>query len=269
MLGRFFVVEAVEPPDAPPELEPSLTHAVERARSGLRRDVALLLDALDGEELLVPISKTPPDVPDGEEVELKDELTLSPHLLPDSEGDPFVALFTHMEPLDPIVSALGWTTDGGDLKVCGLPARLGLEMALKVLDDQRVRGLVIDPGAPSELGLTRNELASLLAGRPIPLVAYVEHIPRDDSERTLVAESGEPFPPDLIAALEGWVNGVDAVTGYKLERTFNPDRDLEPHLTLTLQVNAEADRHDLFKGVTQAISGQLPPPGYLDVLFET
>jgi hypothetical protein len=269
MLGRFFVVEAVEPPDDTAELEPMLTRAVERARSGLRRDVAALLDALDGQELLVPISKTPPDVPDGEEVELEDELTLSPHLLPDSEGDPFVALFTYMEPLDPIVGALGWTTDGGDLKVCGLPARLGLEMALKLLDDQRVRGLVIDPGAPSELGLTRSELASLLAGRPIPLVAYVEHIPQDESDRTLVAESGEPFPPELIGALEGWVAQVDAVSGYKLERTFNPDRDLEPHLTLTLQVTSEADRHALFQGVTGAVSTKLPPPGYLDVLFET
>jgi hypothetical protein len=132
-----------------------------------------------------------------------------------------------------------------------------------------VRGLVIDPGAPSELGLTRAELASLLAGRPIPLVAYVENIPHDESERTLVAESGEPLPERLLTNLEGWIDGASAVSGYRLERTFNPDRDLEPHLTLTLRVTEEADRRDLFQGVTRAIASELPPPGYLDVLFET
>jgi hypothetical protein len=266
MLGRFLVAET---PDAPAELEPLLTRAVERARSGLRRDVAELLASLDGEQLLVPIAKSPPDVPEGEEIEIGEELTLCPHLIPDSEGEPFVGLFTHLSPLEPVVNALGWTTDGGELRVCGLPARVGLELALKVLEDQRVRGLVIDPGAPSELGLTRSELASLLAGRPVPLVAYVEHIPRDESERTQVAESGEPFPERLVSSLESWIGGAPAVSGYRLERTFNPDRDLEPHLTLTLRVAEEADRRDLFRGVTQAIAGELPPPGYLDVLFET
>jgi hypothetical protein len=228
-----------------------------------------LLHALEGGDLLVPIAKNPTGVPEGEDVELGAELTLSPHLLPDAEGEPFVALFTDTAPLSPIVDALGWQTEGEDLSVCRLPARVALELARNLLDDTRIRGLVVDPGAPSELGLTRNELVSLLAGRPIPLVAYVEHIPRDESDKTLVAEAGEPLPDGLLSALDGWVNAADAVTGYRLDRTFNPDRDLEPHLTLTLQVTAEADRRELFQGVTSAISGELPPPGYVDVLFES
>ena len=255
--------------DADAEVENPLTEAVARAKSGLRRDVAALLEALDGTELLVPISKQPPDARDGEQMELDGELTLSPHLLPDASGEPFAALFTHTAPLDPIVQALGWTTDGEQLKVCSLPARLALEMAREVLRDARVRGLVIDPGAPSELGLSRDELESLMSGRPIPLLAYVRDIPEDERERTLIAEEGEPLPEALVEALDTWLDSSDEVQGYRVDRTFNPDRDLEPHLTLTVLVTDDADRRALFQSVTEVIEGKVPPPGYLDVLFET
>jgi hypothetical protein len=116
--------------------------------------------------------------------------------------------------------------------------------------------------------LTRAELASLLAGRPIPLLGYVKDIPAE-LDRTLVAEAGEPPPEALISTLDQWSASAPNVTGYRLERTFNPDRDLEPHLTLTLRVGADADLRELFQGVTRAVADQLPPPGYLDVLFET
>lgn len=257
----------VESPAAQNEAAPELARAFERARSGLRRDVAALLDALDGEELLVPLAKNVP-VPEGERIELDQELTLSPHLLPDVSGEPFAALFTHTGPLDPIVDALGWTTDGELLKVCSLPARVAFDLAQNLLGDTRIRGLVVDPGAPSELCLSRNELASLLAGRPLPLLAYVQDIPAE-LDRTLVAEPGDPLPEPLLAALAAWVAATPSVSEHRLERTFNPDRDLEPHLTLTLKVGADADRRELFEAVTRAVADDLPPPGYLDVLFET
>jgi len=269
MLGRFPVAENLEAPsEHAAEDTQSLTLALERARSGLRRDVAALLESFAQGELLVPIAKNVADVPEGEQIELESELTLSPHLLPDVSGEPFAALFSHTGPLEPIVEALGWTTEGEQLKVCSLPARLALELARNLLNDPRVRGLVIDPGSPSELALTRSELASLLAGRPIPLVAYVQHIP-EELDRTVVAEAGDPPPQGLVSTLDDWLSSAPEVSGYRLERTFNPDRDLEPHLTLTLTVSAEADRRDLFQGVTRAVADELPPPGYLDVLFET
>jgi len=71
-----------------------------------------------------------------------------------------------------------------------------------------------------------------------------------------------------LLALASWANGTPAALAHRLERTFNPDRDLEPHLTLTLSVKADADRSQLFQSVTQALEGKLPPPGYVDVLFE-
>lgn len=224
------------------------------------------MTALATGELLVPLARDMPDAPEGERVEFEGSLTLVPHLLRDADGQDFAALFTTPEPLDPIVEALGWQTDGAPLKVCALPARLAFEMALEVIDRNSVVGLVIDPGAESELCLNRQELASMLVGRALPLLAYVGDIP-EEQDATLVAD-GEPPPPELVQALAAFCESTPGVLGYRLRRTFNPDRDLEPHLTVTLAVTKNVERRYLFSCVTQAIEGTVPPPGYIDVLFE-
>lgn len=247
----------------------ALTGALAKARSGLRRDVLELMQGLDRAELLVPLSRAVPGAPEGERIEIDGTLKLFPHLLPDSEGQLFVALFTEEAPLGPVASGLGWTTDDGPLSVCRLPARLAFEMAHAALDEKQVLGLVVDPGAPSELCLSRSELGSLLAGHALPLLAYVRQIPATEAERTLLADPGDPPPPELMQALERCLTGLSGVSGHRLERTFNPDRDLEPHLSLTLQVSESVDQTEVFETVTQALEGKLPDPGYLDVFFET
>lgn len=256
--------------EAEAEQRPPITQIIETARSGLRRDVAGLVRALDDPdvELLVPLARDIPGAPEGERRSLEAEITLVPHLLPDQSGQLFAALFTYPEPLDPIVAALDWTTGGEPLKLCSLPARLALEMARDVIDEQRVFGVVIDPGADSELCLTRAEVASLLAGRALPLLAYVAQIPADERDGTLVAEGAEAPPQALLAALEGFRAAHPEVLEHRLASTFNPDRDLEPHLTLTLRVPSAADTGELFRSVTSAVEGFVPPPGYIDVLFE-
>jgi hypothetical protein len=245
-----------------------LTERVSEARSGLRRHVEALVSALATSELLVPLARDMPDAPEGQRVEFDGALTLVPHLLTDAEGQHFAALFTTPEPLDPIVEALAWKTDDAELKVCSLPAKLALEMALSIIDRNDVLGLVIDAGAPSELCLNRQELASILAGRAMPLLAYVGDIPEEEPHKTLVAEGGEPPPAELVEALVTFCKSTPGVIGYRLRRTFNPDRDIEPHLTLTLAVTDKVDRRYIFQCVTQTIEGTVPPPGYLDVLFE-
>ncbi|MFZ5890940.1 MAG: SseB family protein [Myxococcota bacterium] len=253
-------------PDSTQEPSP-FTELVHRARSGLRRDVEALLAGVDDATLLIPLAEDVPEAPEGERMELDHQLALIPHLLPDDDGQLFSALFTQPGAIGPIVDALGWQTSGEPLKVCEFPARIALEMALEVIDGKDVIGLVLDAGADSELCLTRSELASILAGRAVPLLAYVANIPEEEQANTLVAEPGDPPPPELISALESWLSETPSVVTQKLERTFNPDRDLEPHLTLTLSVENGVDRAQLFREVTARIEGKLPPPGYLDVLF--
>ena len=246
-----------------------LTALVAGARSGLRRDVSRLVDAIDHGELLVPLARSVSGVPIGQEVELEHELSLVPHLLADDEAKLYCALFTRGDLLEPIEEQLGWTTDGDSLEYCALPARVALEMALDVIDGEQVVGLVLNAQDQSELFLRREELASLVAGKPIPLVGYVNEIPEDERDRTLAAEPADPPPPELVETLERGLKDLEAVVSWELRRTFNPDRDLEPHFTLTLRVaKTGVDRNLLTSEVIRLLEGKLPPPGYIDILFE-
>jgi hypothetical protein len=245
-----------------------LTELVKRARRGLRRDVAALEAGLDEAELFVPLRSHIAGAPEGEAVALDRELEILPHLLRDEEGRGFAVLFTDPELVEALAGELGWQTDGRELSVCALPGRVACELSLGLVDEDSVFGLVIDPGHPSELMLRRAELASIAAGTPVPLVGYLEDLPPLDDEQVLLAEPSDPPPRAFVEALERCIAGLAEVTLYRLERTFNPDRDLEPHLTLRLTTASEADRRALAERVIAAVGEQVPPPGYIDILFE-
>ncbi len=247
---------------------PDLTVLVTRAQRGLRRDVAALEAALDDAELFIPLERAIEGASEGARMELDERVEIVPHFLFDPEGARYAALFTRPEHLEGLARTLGWETDGDELRVCTLPARIACELALGVIDERDVLGLVIDAGEPSELFLRRSELASLVAGQPIPLVGYVSELPPLDGEKTLVAEDADPPPPELVAALEACLAGLKDVAGHKLERTFNPERDLEPHLTLTLRAPETADHRAIAERVFEAVAERVPPPGYLDVVFD-
>ncbi|HVR20293.1 MAG TPA: hypothetical protein VMS65_11370 [Polyangiaceae bacterium] len=245
-----------------------LTALVEGARRGFRRDVAALEAALDDADLFIPLARRIADVPEGEPIALDRELEIMPHFLTDAEGGHHVALFTASDLVSLSAERLGWTTEGEDLGVCALPARIACQLALDLVDEATIIGLVIDAGHSSELMLRRAELASIVRGQPLPLVGYVADIPPEDGERTLVAEPSDPPPREFSELLAGCIAELPAVTKYRLVRTFNPERDLEPHLTLELTVTDEADRRALAERVMATIADHLPPPGYLDVVFD-
>jgi hypothetical protein len=256
-------------PDAPAEDGEDLTLAVLRARSGFRKDVAALIELLSKGELYVPLARSVEGVPSGERVELEDELSLTPHMLVDEQGKLYCALFTRPDLIEPVADRLEWSTDGEELEYCSVPASLALDMALDVIDEQSVLGLVINPTHDSELVLRREELGSIARGRAVPLVGYVSGIPGSEAERTLVAEAGESPPRALVNALETALTTESEVAGYRLERTFNPERDLEPHLTLTLKTRrTDLDHDTISRRIAQAIEDELPPPGYIDIVFE-
>jgi len=255
---------------APHAEEPrqELTALVKQARRGLRRDVRAFEAGLDEGELFVALKSHVAGAPEGEAVALDRELEIIPHLLADEEGQGYAALFTNPELVAPVAESLGWTTDGRELSVCSLPARVALELALSVIDEVTVRGLVIDPGQDSELMLRRSELASIVSGQPLPLVGYLVDLPPLDDEQMLLAEPSDPPPPALVHALEQFLAAHPEITGHALERTFNPERDLEPHLTLRLAAPDVADRRALAEQVIGAVGELVPPPGYLDILFD-
>lgn len=246
---------------------PDLVSVVKQARRGFRRDVAALLEALEQADLLIPLAEPVAGATTGERTKVEGELRLQPHFLPTPEGPLFAALFTSAPLLDAVGAQLRWTTDGQELQFCSIPGGVALEMAAGTLDEH-VHGVVIDAGADSELVLTAAEVKKLVTGQAIPLVGYVAAIP-DDHDKTLVAEPGTTPAPELVRALEQCVRELPELTGYELLRTFNPERDLEPHPTVKLKtVAGPVDHQHLAKHVFNAVGPLLPPPGYIDIVFE-
>jgi SseB protein N-terminal domain len=246
---------------------PDIAQKVKAARRGFRSDVAALLEALEQSDLLIPLAEPVAGATTGERTKIEGELRLVPHFLPTPEGPQFAALFTSPPLLDALAAQLGWRTGGGELEFCSVPGGVALEMALGTLDEN-VQGVVIDAGADSELVLTAAEVQRLASGQAIPLVGYVASIP-DDHERTLIAEAGAPPSAELTSALERCLGELPELAGYELLRTFNPERDLEPHPTIKLKTKpGQVDHQHLAKHVFSAVGPHLPPPGYVDIVFE-
>jgi len=52
-------------------------------------------------------------------------------------------------------------------------------------------------------------------------------------------------------------------------RTFNAERDLEPHPTLKLTTSAEdSELSGIARQMIDAIGQHLPAPGYIDIVFD-
>jgi hypothetical protein len=117
--------------------------------------------------------------------------------------------------------------------------------------------------------LQKSELSSLAKGQAVPLVGYVHHIPMQDFEQTLIAETDEAPPAAFIQAIERCLKERDDIEGYELLNTFNADRDLEPHLTLSLRPKSvEIDFETVTEELTEALGDDVPPPGYVDIVFD-
>jgi hypothetical protein len=255
----------------PGELEATpgdATEAVAAARRGYRDDVEALIRALRKSHLYVPLAKRL-DVPVGIEQEVEDELSLSPHLLFDPDRVGFLPIFTRSAYVERATEQVGWKTEDGPLEYCTLPGPAVLELALAVVDDDRVGGVLLNAFDETELMLRRHELASIAQGRAIPLVGYVSQLPLQQDEQRLIAEMEGPPPPALVEAIERVLGGSGGSLTYGLHRTFTPARDLEPHLTLNVKGGTEnLDRQALGEELAAAIDGHVPPPGYIDIVFD-
>ncbi|HVU00633.1 MAG TPA: SseB family protein [Polyangiaceae bacterium] len=247
------------------------TPAVAVARRGFKRDVAALVRALRTARLFVPLARRIEEVPVGVEQLVGDDLQLSPHLLFGEDRVGFLPLFTRPEFVENATNTVGWTTGDGPLEYCALPGQVAMDLGLSVVDDERIGGVVLNPLHESELVLLRHEIGSIAQGRPLPLVGYVSEIPVGEDEERLIAEMDGPPPEEMVEAIEGVLAGASGKPRHSLHRTFNAERDLEPHLTLNVTFEdpgAAPDRARLGRELAEALDGLLPPPHYIDILFD-
>jgi len=250
--------------DTPPAV---LTEAVTAAQSGLRKDVALLLEALEQGVLLVPLAEHIPGATPGEEVEIDEELTFRPHMLVGDDGDVFGAVFTEAKLAQEVAEGLDWRTGEDELEFVFLPALVALDLSQADMDSDRLRGVAINPGSDAELVLSRDEAQSLVQGTPLPLVGYVDRLPEGAETATVVVSGAEPPPPALLEALELARQEDASILAVDVQTTFNPERDREPHLTLFLTVVEGGQREEIAERLAELAAPHLPPPGYLDVVF--
>ena len=244
-----------------------LTSAVVRARRGLRSDVAALVAALPQGRLFVPLMRRIENVAVGVDTALGDELSLSPHLLYDENRIGYVLSFTRSDLIEAAAREVDLKTDGGALECCALPASVVVEVALEIVDGERVGGLLVNPFHESELILKRHELASIAQAKPLPLVGYVSDIPFSEDEERLIAKLEGPPPQALLAAIDDVLSRSPEPPSYGLHRTFSPERDLEPHFTLNLIHSSAEPNAALIQEIGAALEGKVPPPGYIDILW--
>jgi hypothetical protein len=239
------------------------------AGSGLRSDVQSLVTALSAAHVYIPLSEDLPDAPEGQQIELDGDLTFRPHMILGEDEAIFAVAYSDPEYVEPMQASLGWTTSEGELKFICVPADVALDLAQVTIDGEPVSGLVFNPGTDQELVLQRDEVASLAQGVAIPLVGYVAEPAPGEENSAQVVEGAEPPPAELIAALSRVQAEIRDLVGFSLQTTFDPERDREPHLSITLTV---IGRHDLNRpaladAVMDEAAAHLPAPGYADILF--
>lgn len=246
-----------------------LRNALAQAQSGLKSDVQALIDVLGSAEVYIPLSEDLPEAPEGEQIELDGDLTFRPHMILGEERAIFAVAYSEPALVETMQAELGWSTSDADLKFICVPAEVALDLAQVTIDGEGVAGLVFNPGTDDELVLRRDEVASLAQGVAIPLVGYVSELGPGDEVAGTIVEGAAPPPQALLDALERVKRENDDLVGFSLATTFDPERDREPHLTITLEV---IGRHDLNRpALADAVMDQaaeyLPAPGYADIVF--
>jgi len=247
----------------------SLAPALLVARSGLRSDVQVLLDALGKSHVYIPLSEDLPDTPDGEKIEMKDELTFRPHMILNEDHSVFAVAYTEPALVDPMQKALDWKTSDDELKFICAPAEVAFDLAQLQFDGENVAGLVFNPGTDEELILQRDEVASLAQGKALPLVGYVSDLEPGADEETELLEGADPPPRALMDSLNESKEKNKDIIDVSVHTTFNPERDREPHLSILLTVIArtDIDRQKLADAVMDDAAPHLPAPGYADIIF--
>ncbi len=251
-------------------LDPAdFSEALLSARVGLRSKVEELLEVLPAAQVYIPLSEDLPDAPLDETVPFEGELTFRPHMILNEDQSIFAVAYSEPELAEPMQNALSWSTSGEELKFICVPAHIAFDLCSSVIDGEEVSGLVFNPGTDVELVLLRDEAASLGQGQAIPLVGYVADLPPDEEGTTQVLEGADPPPPALLSALEAAKEKIEDLIEVQVGTTFNPERDREPHLTITLTVIGRhgLDRQELADRVMEQAAEHVPAPGYADIVF--
>jgi hypothetical protein len=243
--------------------------ALARAQSGYRSDVAALAKVIAEAELFAALAEDSESDDDLEMVEAGATLKLH-HVVDDTSGSKWTALFSSAEALRKAGFQFDWGTSGGPLQfLAANGAELFRSVLAPALESGSASGIIFDVGRESELAMTPEEMLSMMRGEPIPLLAYASRRPANGTEQIHVGEPAVPPPPALTTAIAKVLDRVREVKSYRLIQVFIPERDVRSHLMLDIVGDLpESQQREISAQIGAAIAGvKLPPPGYLDVVF--
>jgi len=251
--------------------EVDLTPYVIQARRGLRRDVKAFASALPNGKLFIPLSRRLEAPISGQKsFTVGTDTEIFAHTLthPDTKAVAD-ALFTKKDLMTRCERDFGWKTDGGQLEYCAVPGNLILELVSKNLESGRTSSLVINPFHDSMLELQREEVLGLVKNEPIPLKHYLVGLPVQEDEKSMVGAPANKPSRELVDTILGYVLSHSDLSGYDLFQMFNEERDVEAHLGLNIYSKSGKYDEEISNEIQLAIHGKLPPPGYIDILFNS
>jgi hypothetical protein len=246
-----------------------IEEALVRAQSGYRGDIAALARVLVETDLFAALAEDSESNDDPRILEAGAQLKLH-HVVDDAMGTKWTAIFSSAEALGKAGFQFDWGTNGGPLQFVEANGAEFIQSVLAPsLESGSTSGIIFDVGQESELAMTSAEMLSLMRGEPIPLVSYASRRPATGTEQIHVGEPAVPPPAALTAAIARVLDRVKEVKSYRLIQVFIPERDVMSHLMLDIVGDLpESQQREISAQIGTATEGtRLPPPGYLDVVF--
>jgi hypothetical protein len=191
------------------------------------------------------------------------------HVTWSRDGLAWIPVFSSAEALASAGSGHSWQTDGGELQMAALPFEDLVAVLNQAFLDEQTGGIVFDLGLDTQLVLSSDEVLSLAAGTAIPITDLAGQQPARGDEQMYVGEPAESSE-QLVSQIQQILGREPHVTGSHLYQVFIPERDVMPHLLLSLtSPAADATREEIGIRVSDAVAQlDVPPPGYIDVMFD-
>lgn len=214
-----------------------LTEVVRGAKRGRYRDVEHLCQFLDKGKFFIPLQETTTVAKSG--IQVGDDQWINPHLIQHPDGPLYGTICTSSAMVKILEDKLQWKTEGGPLQFARTPATMALNVILKLMEEEKIMGLIINPYDDSNLILNAQEVDALVNNAPIPFVAYAHASPMGPDESMRIIRREDPFPDEFVSIVEDYTSSHDELESCEIVESFNAERDIEPNILINLKTTTE------------------------------
>ncbi len=246
-----------------------LTPLIEKAQTGLKRDVEPLFAAIPEGGFFVSLARS---------LELENEMSipapeapLSTHLLQHPDGHVYVTVFTRPEFVKTVQEQEGWKTEDTDTsQVCALQARNALYYAWKLMtQNEGATGLFINPYQEKSLLLNVREVQNLFNGTVIPFSAYAEQTPLEEGESIMVRPADVSSVAGFTDCVDAFIASEEHLEAYEVVALYDEQRNAEPYLAINFKGEnlKQEDYQDTAQRFVSTLKEKVDFPERLEMMF--